>query len=238
MLQIYRSKAPNQSGYLLLALTFAVLSVMFLLFYIDKDILFSITVASDVVIVVLIALIICTWILYLLDEAIWQISGREECVCNGTGIIITKRRLIRRRKFIPWNVLSDVSPYTPNHLWQFITRFTVTGVPQDTIIIRYGRDQKYTCGAGLSRSQALDAINLIRNITNSGKQSERTELMDADSVFSYSMTISSVKRYEGCPGAGCQSGRGPGLGTTMRRKRVRGYPNTIFPIAYVVMSML
>ena len=163
VLQIYQSKAPNQSGYLLLTLAVAVLSVMCWLFYLERDILFNIKAASDVIVLLLVVAIICTWILYLLDEAIWQIFGKEECVCNKTGLVITKRRLIRRNRKIPWNDLLEISPCVPSHFWQLITHFTITGVPQDTIMVRYGNGRKITCGAGLNRTQAQEAIITMRN---------------------------------------------------------------------------
>lgn len=51
---------------------------------------------------------------YNLDEGIWQLTGKEICECDDKGIVITKHRLFKRQKYIPWSEITKIYLYSPN----------------------------------------------------------------------------------------------------------------------------
>ena len=156
---IYSTKPENKSGFILLLMS---LGGLFLAFGYGS-LLLDCSKISDIVIVSLILLSIGTWIYYILDEAIWQMFGKEKCEYNDKCIIITKHRIFKSRKVILWSEITNISLYTPTKIWEIITFFSLSGTSQDTILFRYRKGKKYKCGANLNRIQAQRAIRLLVN---------------------------------------------------------------------------
>ncbi len=158
---VYSTKPENKSGLFLLLLSVAATFVLVYIVIEERTLLFDLNRNSDLVIVVLLVLIICTMIHYVLDEAIWQLFGEERCECDNEAIVITKRRLLKRRKVISYGDISSITEYVPNTLWQIVTYFTIAGMSQDTIMIRYGRNRKYSCGANLNKRQIQKTMETL-----------------------------------------------------------------------------
>ena len=116
---------------------------------------------SDVVIVSLILFAIGAWIYYILDEAIWQMFGKEKCEYNDKCIIITKHRIFKSRKVILWSEITNISLYTPTKIWKIITFFSLSGTSQNTILFRYRKGKKYKCGANLNQIHAKKIISSL-----------------------------------------------------------------------------
>ena len=161
-MQIYKSKPENRSGHILLLVSFIAIVLTLLIIFSERETIFCFSRVSDIVIFLVLIVLVCAWILFILDEAIWQIWGKEECSYNNQGIIVTKYRMIKKRKYIPWEAISSVSPYSPSRIWKVMTYFTISGTTQDTIVIRYGNGKRYTCGTNLNRIQQREAISLLQ----------------------------------------------------------------------------
>lgn len=105
---------------------------------------------------------------YNLDEGIWQLTGKEICECDDKGIVITKHRLFKRQKYIPWSEITKIYLYSPNiylellRLIYFHQNFYEIK-SQSTIVLRYGNGKKYKCGTNLSKTQAQKAIKLLKS---------------------------------------------------------------------------
>ena len=161
MKRVYSTKPENKGGFFLLLMSFAGLIMV----YGYGSILLDCSKISDIVIVSLILFAIFAWIYYFLDEAIWLMFGKEKCEYDDTKIVITKHRLFKRRKEIPWNEITDISLYSPGLIVEIITYPSLVGTPQGTILIKYGKGKKYKCGVNLGRIKAQKVINeLCKNI--------------------------------------------------------------------------
>lgn len=161
MKRVYSTKPENKGGFFLLLMSFAGLIMV----YGYGSILLDCSKISDIVIVSLVLLAIFAWIYYFLDEAIWLMFGKEKCEYDDTKIVITKHRVFKRRKEIPWNEITDISLYSPGLIVELFTYPSLTGTPQGTILIKYGKGKKYKCGVNLGRIKAQKVINeLYKNI--------------------------------------------------------------------------
>lgn len=161
MKRVYSTKPENKGGVFLLL---TILAGLFLV-YGYVSILLDCSKISDIVIVSLILFAIFAWIYYFLDEAIWLMFGKEKCEYDDSKIVITKHRLFKRRKEIPWNEITDISLYSPGLIVELFTYPSLTGTPQGTILIKYGKGKKYKCGVNLDRIKAQKVINeLYKNI--------------------------------------------------------------------------
>ena len=159
MKRVYSTKPENKGGFFLLLTILAGLIMV----YGYGSILLDCSKISDIVIVSLILLAIGGWIYYFLDEAIWQIFGKEKCECNDMMIIITRQRLLKKRKVIYWNEITNISLYKPNKIWDIISFFTIVGSSQNTILIQYGSKKKYKCGVNLNPIQVQKVIKMLVN---------------------------------------------------------------------------
>ena len=117
MKRVYSTKPENKGGVFLLV---TILAGLFLV-YGYVSILLDCSKISDIVIVSLILFAIFAWIYYFLDEAIWLMFGKEKCEYDDTKIVITKHRLFKRRKEIPWNEITDISLYSPGLIVELFT---------------------------------------------------------------------------------------------------------------------
>ena len=70
--------------------------------------------------------------------------------------------MIKRRMYIPWEEIIDVSPYSPKRIWRLITYFTISGMTQDTILIRYRDGKRYACGTNLNRTQQEEVLGILQ----------------------------------------------------------------------------
>lgn len=161
MSPIYTSKPENKSGIILLLMSILTIIIVVIIILSETEILYEIEKTSDIAIACSVLLLVCCWAVFLMDEAIWQICGEERCECNNDGIIITKRRMINRRKVIYWGEITNISFYNPNSIWKTVTFLTVAGVTQDTILIRYGNNKKYRMGTNLKRTQAIKVVKEV-----------------------------------------------------------------------------
>ncbi|MBR3938444.1 MAG: hypothetical protein IKJ67_00520 [Bacteroidales bacterium] len=159
MMLIYSTKPENKGGIFLLLFTvmgfIAAISFGSLLLECSK--------ISDILIIILILFVVGAGLCYILDEAVWQMFGKEICECDDTKIIITRRRLFKRRKMILWNEITNISLYDTNNLQEIFFSFTLAGSFQNTIQLRYGNGKKYKCGANLSKIQAQNVIKLLKS---------------------------------------------------------------------------
>ena len=117
MKRVYSTKPENKGGVFLLL---TILAGLFLV-YGYVSILLDCSSISDIVIVSLILFAIFAWIYYFLDEAIWLMFGKEKCEYDDSKIVITKHRLFKRRKEIPWNEITDISLYSPGLIVELFT---------------------------------------------------------------------------------------------------------------------
>ena len=159
MKRVYSTKPENKGGFFLLLMSFAGLIMV----YGYGSILLDCSKISDIVIVSLVLLAILAWIYYFLDEAIWLMFGKEKCEYDDTKIVITKHRLFKRRKEIPWNEITDISLYSPGLIVELFTYPSLTGTPQGTILIKYGKGKKYKCGVNLGRIKAQKVIEMLKD---------------------------------------------------------------------------
>ena len=159
MKRVYSTKPENKGGFFLLLMSFAGLIMV----YGYGSILLDCSKISDIVIVSLILFAIFAWIYYFLDEAIWLMFGKEKCEYDDTKIVITKHRLFKRRKEIPWNEITDISLYSPGLIVELFTYPSLTGTPQGTILIKYGKGKKYKCGVNLGRIKAQKVIEMLKD---------------------------------------------------------------------------
>lgn len=161
MMLIYSTKPENKGGIFLLLMSFGGLFMV----YGYGSLLLDCRKISDIVIISLVFLAISAQIYYFLDEAIWQMFGKEKCEYDDTKIVITKQRLFKRRKEIPWSEIADISLHSPNIIVELFTYPSLVGIPQGSILIKYGNGKKYKCGVGLDRIKAQKVINeLYKNI--------------------------------------------------------------------------
>ena len=135
MKRVYSTKPENKGGFFLLLTILAGLIMV----YGYGSILLDCSKISDIVIVSLVLLAILAWNYYILDEAIWLMFGKEKCEYDDSKIVITKHRLFKRRKEIPWNEITDISLYSPGLIVELFTYPSLTGTPQGTILIKYGK---------------------------------------------------------------------------------------------------
>lgn len=161
-MQIYKSKPENRSGQILLLVSFIAIVLTLLIIFSERETICCFSRVSDIVIFLVLIVLVCVWILFILDEAIWQIWGKEECSYDNQGIIVTKYRMIKKRKYIPWDAISSVSPYSPSRIWKVMTYFTISGTTQDKILIRYGNGKKFICGTNLNRIQQHDVLGILQ----------------------------------------------------------------------------
>ena len=157
MKRVYSTKPENKGGFFLLLMSFAGLIMV----YGYGSILLDCSKISDIVIVSLVLFAILAWNYYILDEAIWLMFGKEKCEYDDTKIVITKH--LKRRKEIPWNEITDISLYSPGLIVELFTYPSLTGTPQGTILIKYGKGKKYKCGVNLGRIKAQKVIEMLKD---------------------------------------------------------------------------
>ena len=158
---IYEAKPENKSGFILSLLSIAGVVLLFIIVHEEGLFFCDLNKPSDILIISVLFLFICGWLLFIIDEAFWQIFGRETCECQNMEIIITKYRLIKRKKIIRWSEITNISEYNPNLIWGIITFYTIAGTKQDTLIIHYGKGKKYSFGVNLTPKQVNAVVRFI-----------------------------------------------------------------------------
>lgn len=159
MIHIYSTKPENKGGIFLLL--FSVMGFIAAISF--GSLLLDCSKISDIVIIILILLVVGVGLWYMLDEAVWQMFGKEKCECDDTKIIITRHRVFKIKKVIPRSEITNISLYDTNNLRERFFSFTLSGSSQNTILLRYGNGRKYKCGANLTKSQARNAIKLLKS---------------------------------------------------------------------------
>lgn len=104
--------------------------------------------------------------LYLFDEILWQVKGRERIEYDSIYIYTEKTgRIFNKHKKIPRKAILDVYFREINPIWEFICYISVTGNAQDrlTIISKTGR--KINCGWNLNEVDCANVIECIRKLT-------------------------------------------------------------------------
>ena len=104
--------------------------------------------------------------LYLLDEILWQIKGKERIEYDSiyiyiekTGKIFTKHKRISRKDIV------DVSYRKINPIWEFICYISVTGNAQDRLTILSKTGRKINCGWNLNNIDCENVIEIMRKLT-------------------------------------------------------------------------
>lgn len=169
---VYSTKPENKSGFILLLLAVLAIIILFFIVIEEGDILFDLNIFSEITIIVVLLFILMGWVYYFLDEAIWQLLGEEDCECNDEILVITKRRLFKRKKVIRWSDITHITEYVPNKIVQIFTYCTITGVSQNTILIQYGEGKQYRCGVNLKKKQIQNSIKMLIRLRNNNIQKD------------------------------------------------------------------
>ena len=163
MKELYISKPENKGGVILLGFAIFVIIVLIIVICTDRPMLSDIEKPTEWLVLTMLLLAVAAWVIYILDEAIWQICGAEICEYDDERIYVTKKKMVKRRWRISWSDISEVAEYSPSTVWKAVTSMTMAGTPQEKIVIRYGKGRRLKCGTNLNEIQTREAIESIRN---------------------------------------------------------------------------
>lgn len=153
-------KPENKSGFflLILAILFGSIGIWQLL---------AVTLTTPIfeafgLITCLFLVIILSFIV--LDEAIWQLIGKESLLYDKTKLVVVQKRLFCRKQEIAWRDILHIDTMKQNSLWKIITYLTIAGTDQKSIQI-VTRRKKVKCGVNLSLSQVQALKSQLDTLT-------------------------------------------------------------------------
>lgn len=105
--------------------------------------------------------------LYLLDEILWQMRGKERIEYDSSNIYIEKTgRIFNEHERISRVDILDVYFREINPIWEFICYITVTGNAQDRLTILSKTGKRINCGWDLNDVDCENVIEIIRKLTS------------------------------------------------------------------------
>jgi len=160
---IIETSPKHKSVFYLLIL----LLVSFFLFVITIVLLLSDPISFKIILKITSAFSIETLIfLYLLDEILWQMKGRERIEYDSTYIYTEKTgRIFNKHERISRKDILDVYYREINPIWEFICYITVTGNAQDMLTIMSKTGRKINCGWNLNDVDCASVIEIVRKLT-------------------------------------------------------------------------
>ncbi len=182
---LYKSRPENKGGFALACFVILIMIMIAIIVYEERLYLVDMENVLDCITMLFICMVIVAFLFYLLDEAYWQIFGVEVCEYDSMGIRITKKRIIKKVKYIQWTDVSYISELKINPIWKVITHFTISGVSQDKIVIHYGHSKVFRCGTNLNKIQLQELLNITnkligeKRINNSLLRTDASDKKDA-----------------------------------------------------------
>lgn len=105
--------------------------------------------------------------LYLLDEILWQMRGKERIEYDSTYIYTEKTgRVFNKHERISRKDVLDVYFRKINPIWEFICYITATGNAIDRLTILSRTGKRINCGWNLNDLDCENVIEIIRKLTN------------------------------------------------------------------------
>jgi len=104
-------------------------------------------------------------LLYLLDEILWQMRGKERVEYDSTYLYIVKTgRIFNIHERISRNEILDVYIRETHPVWEFVCYLTVTGNARDRLTILTKAGKRINCGWNLKNSDCENVIETIRKL--------------------------------------------------------------------------
>ena len=104
--------------------------------------------------------------IYLLDEILWQIKGKERIEYDSTYIYIEKTgKIFTKHKRISRKDIVGISYRKINPIWDFICYISLTGNAQDRLTILSKTGRKINCGWNLNNIDCENVIEIMRKLT-------------------------------------------------------------------------
>lgn len=178
---LYTSKPENRGGLKLAFFLFFIILIIGILVYEERLLMVGLGNFFDYFMILMICMVVIFFLLYLLDEAFWQMFGVEICEYDISGIRITKKSIVKKTKFIRWNEISNISEAKTHPIWKVVTYFSLAGIPQDKIAIYYGHRKVYTCGTNLSIIQIRETLDLTHKMIEEQRKKNNPVVPDLQS---------------------------------------------------------